>query len=220
MTSRKASDNEKKIIRLIVVMVSIWATALTLFTALMNYSNQTVKNSLFFLFVICIVSIVSFEYFQERIILFGLKKIKPFSKSEENICGKWRIEIEYEKDGKIEPRIGELDIVQTITGLQIVGDEIRDKFSGATKVETWESEHVGLIETPKMLTIEYSFKIKRSTDRDGEYSKVGHVVASSEDRTIFKGIFTDLLIPHFKNNDDEEKRQGTVLIERPKVRTT
>lgn len=216
MENNLKQRKEKKIISTIVFCIDIWVIVLTLLTSFIKYWEKVEQMQIVWILTVCFITLLSIHYFKEKFILLSLRIQKSFTKSEIEMCGDWRIEIKYKNGNNSTEitRMGELKIVPSVLGLAIEGKHIRDSHTQATIIEEWTSEYVNLIETHSDLTIEYAFKIRRKSDKIGDYSKVGHVIVKSEDRKNFEGQFLDLLIPLGEGNDDEVKREGLVILQK------
>lgn len=215
MVKKARSNKQDNIVKMIAISIELWVVILTVFAAAIKFWEKDDSKQIIYLVAVAVLTCITFGSFKDKLVLFGLDKLKSFSPAEINICGNWRIEIEYESENNVRAkRIGEMEIYRTPLGLQIKGDAIRDSYTNATVVEEWTSEYVHLIETNKTLAIQYAFRIRRDTDKDGEYSKVGLVVIQSTDGKSFSGDFRDLLIPIGTDNNNEVKRNGSVFLQR------
>ena len=186
---------------------------MTLFSALIAYWINDQKYNILGILISALVSFTFFHFGRYWIIKYVMIVLKIHNQEEKEMCGTWRIEINYKNQFNQEKRrIGELEMSLSPSGLTIHGDNIRDKFTDEKIIEGWTSEYVEVLRFGNETTLEYAYKIKRPNDKT--HSKVGHVVVRHTTDSRYEGKFVDLLVPIINDEGDEELRTGTVILQK------
>jgi len=138
----------------------------------------------------------------------------PFFKEKADypVKGNWTLKIMYEDGESLVQRIGDISIVETAYGLQIVGGSVLDIATDKVKVSNWLSEYAEIISDSTGAKIIYTYKTYRSLDSNS-FSKIGTVVATQSDNDgVFRGKFTDITLGKDGNGVSETIKQGQVQI--------
>ena len=203
----KYNNNEKNIVKSIICLLAIIELFRTIATYIMaNRYESYIHNITHALIVFIVLS--SIWLGKEKFFSFILKNM-PSTKNEDIPTEDWVINIKFKDMENEKQRTGTVKIINTISGVRLVGDELTDFNNHTVTMNNWYSEYADVIKFDNHSVLYYIYKIP---DNDGKYKKIGFVYAvKSKDGKIYNGYFQDMKV-HDSQSAVENNRKGIVQI--------